>query len=178
MYSFIYLHFWRSIRLVDRAHVCIVWLTVRTICGEQISGKHEQERHFFLFDNILVYCKRTIKVGSCAHAKQPGVVLSPFALGVTSIASPLSPFYMTEKHSPFLLVLGCSWRIQHYQHDPPSHPTGSIASTKPSQGNLQVKGQIFTDSITILDLQDGDEKKGRVPVKNAFKIRNVQKDKW
>ena len=72
----------------------------------KISGKHEQERQFYLFDNLLVYCKRTLK------------------------------------------------------------------------GSLQVKGQIFTDSITVLDMNDGEVKRGRSPINNAFKINNVEKDKW
>ena len=41
-----------------------------------------------------------------------------------------------------------------------------------------VKGKIFTDSITVFDLADGEIKHGKTPIANAFKINNDTKSKW
>eukprot|EP00051_Salpingoeca_urceolata_P004764 m.67537 g.67537 ORF g.67537 m.67537 type:complete len:263 (+) comp13834_c1_seq4:1650-2438(+) len=72
----------------------------------KISNGKAQERHFFLFDNLFVYCKRSLS------------------------------------------------------------------------GKLEVKGKISTDSFTVIDLQDGEVRHGKTPVRNAFRINNSEKNKW
>ncbi len=42
---------------------------------------------------------------------------------------------------------------------------------------MLLKGKIFTDNITVVDLADGEKAAGRV-LKNAFRVNNVTKNKW
>eukprot|EP00051_Salpingoeca_urceolata_P029625 m.7094 g.7094 ORF g.7094 m.7094 type:complete len:540 (-) comp2809_c0_seq1:137-1756(-) len=72
----------------------------------KISGNKCQERYFFLFDNMLVYCKR----------------------GLT--------------------------------------------------GGFQVKGQLSTETMAVVDIPDGSHKVADSKVANAFKIHNQAKNKW
>ena len=72
----------------------------------KISGSKNQHRYCFLFDNMFIYCQKTMK------------------------------------------------------------------------GTYQVKGQIPTDHLTVINLNDGEAKLGKTPVKNAFKINNESKSKW
>eukprot|EP00730_Choanoeca_flexa_P015398 TRINITY_DN7063_c0_g1_i1.p1 TRINITY_DN7063_c0_g1~~TRINITY_DN7063_c0_g1_i1.p1 ORF type:complete len:1022 (+),score=306.94 TRINITY_DN7063_c0_g1_i1:61-3126(+) len=71
----------------------------------KISGNHMQERQFFLFDNMFVYCKKTLK-------------------------------------------------------------------------SLVVKGKIFTENMTVMDLADGEFRHGRTAITNAIRIKNESKNKW
>ena len=46
------------------------------------------------------------------------------------------------------------------------------------QGTFEVKGQIPTELLTVINLDDGEYKSGRTVVKNGFKINNENKGKW
>eukprot|EP00042_Codosiga_hollandica_P058218 m.874472 g.874472 ORF g.874472 m.874472 type:complete len:704 (-) comp59800_c0_seq1:102-2213(-) len=72
----------------------------------KISGSHAQPRHIYLFANVLVYCKKTLK------------------------------------------------------------------------GNMEVRGQIMTDQLTVINLDDGEVKFGKDSLVHAFRISNDAKSKW
>jgi hypothetical protein len=41
-----------------------------------------------------------------------------------------------------------------------------------------VKGKIFTENMTVMDLADGEFRHGRNAVVNAIRIKNESKNKW
>jgi hypothetical protein len=65
-----------------------------------------QDRHFFLFDNLLIYCKKLLK------------------------------------------------------------------------GRWSVKGKIFTENITVIDVEDGSLRHRGTQLKNVIRLRNDAKQKW
>lgn len=65
-----------------------------------------QERHFFLFDNLFLYCKRMMK------------------------------------------------------------------------GRFTVRGKIFTENMTVIDVEDGTIRHRSTTLTNAFRVRNETKNKW
>jgi hypothetical protein len=105
----------------------------------QISGNHMQERHCFLFDNLFVYCKKSLKVRGHGCGRVPSTVLHAAA-------------------GPRVAL-----------------PGGVGVGTCQS---FSVKGKIFTENMTVMDLEDGEFQWRRSPVSHAIRIKNESKNKW
>ena len=44
--------------------------------------------------------------------------------------------------------------------------------------SFSVKGKIFTENMTVMDLEDGEFQWRRSPVSHAIRIKNESKNKW